>query len=37
MAVFYRQDIEKPAPAEKPDTLKETTQARLDALQKELE
>lgn len=37
MAIFYRQDIEKPAPAEKPDTLKETTQARLDALQKELE
>lgn len=37
MAVFYRQDIEKSAPVEKPDALKETTQAKLDALQKELE
>ena len=37
MAVFYRQDIEKPVLSDKNDALKETTQARLDALQKELE
>lgn len=37
MAVFYRPDIEKSASPEKTDALKGTTQARLDALQRELD